>query len=264
MGIDPGTATIQLSEYVSDEDSPVLTYDVSQPNQGGSLTFDATTGAVTLSVDAEFSGVMTIEYSVSDGTNTANATITVLVQGTVDVSLIRLTAKAQNNGNLIEWTTASETNNDYFTLYSSNNGTNYTAIATIKGAGNSSIAKQYQNLDKTAANGLTYYRLTQTDYDGTTKQVGTVAVSRNTNVFVSTLEPNPASNLVTVSFDTPKATTAQLNIHDVTGKVVYTQQLNTTAGNNSLNLDISHYASGIYFVSINTPNGTSTAKLLKK
>ena len=264
LGIDPGTATIQLSEYVSDNDSPVLTYDVSQPNQGGSLTFDATTGAVTLSVDAEFSGVMTIEYSVSDGTNTANATITVLVQGTVDVSLIRLTAKAQNNGNLIEWTTASETNNDYFTLYSSNNGTNYTAIATIKGAGNSSVAKQYQNLDKTAANGLTYYRLTQTDYDGTTKQVGTVAVSRNTNVFVSTLEPNPASNLVTVSFDTPKATTAQLNIHDVTGKVVYTQQLNTTAGNNSLNLDISHYASGIYFVSINTPNGTSTAKLLKK
>ena len=242
----------------------MLTYDVSQPNQGGSLTFDATTGAVTLSVDAEFSGVMTIEYSVSDGTNTANATITVLVQGAVDVSLIRLTAKAQNNGNLIEWTTASETNNDYFTLYSSNNGTNYTAIATIKGAGNSSVAKQYQNLDKTAANGLTYYRLTQTDYDGTTKQVGTVAVSRNTNVFVSTLEPNPASNLVTVSFDTPKATTAQLNICDVTGKVVYTQQLNTTTGNNSLNLDISHYATGIYFVSINTPNGTSTAKLLKK
>lgn len=263
-GANPGTVTIQLSEYVSDEDSPVLTYDVAQPDQGGSLTFDATTGAVIVTVDENFTGLMAIEYSVSDGQNTATASISILIQGAVDVSLVRLTGKAQANGNLIEWATATELNNDHFTLYSSTNGANYTAIATIKGAGNSSVMSNYQLLDKNAANGLTYYRLTQTDYDGTSTQVGVVAVRRGANVFVSTLEPNPATNLVNVSFTTTKATTATLSIHDVTGRLVVTQQLNTVAGNNSQTIDISHYATGIYFVTINTPNGVSTAKLLKK
>jgi hypothetical protein len=83
-------------------------------------------------------------------------------------------------------------------------------------------------------------------------------------VFVSTIEPNPASNLVSLSFDSPKVATATLLVHDVVGKLVYTQQLNTTAGNNKLTLDVSNYAVGTYFVTINTPNGTSTAKLLKK
>ena len=207
---------------------------------------------------------MAIEYSVSDGQNTATASISILIQGAVDVSLVRLTGKAQANGNLIAWTTATELNNDYFTLYSSTNGTNYTAIATLKGAGNSSVMNNYQLLDKNAANGLTYYRLTQTDYDGTSTQVGVVAVRGGANVFVSTLEPNPATNLVNVSFETAKATTATLSIHDVTGRLVVTQQLNTVAGNNSQTIDISHYATGIYFVTISTPNGVSTAKLLKK
>ncbi len=262
--VNVGSLIIQLSEYTSDANGDALTYNVSQPDQGGSLIFDATTGVVTISIDNDFSGVMSIEYSVSDGTFTSTANIAVLIQSAVAVNLVRLSGKAQNNGNLIEWTTASEINNDYFTLYSSTDGTNYTQITTVKGVGNSNTNQHYQMLDKNAANGLTYYRLTQTDYDGTTKQLGVVTVSRNTTVFVSTIEPNPASNLVSLSFDSPQVATATLLVYDVVGKLVYTQQLNTTAGNNKLTLDVSSYAVGTYFVTINTPNGTSTVKLLKK
>ncbi|MBK9460774.1 MAG: T9SS type A sorting domain-containing protein [Sphingobacteriales bacterium] len=262
--VNVGSLIVQLSEYTSDANGDALTYNVSQPDQGGSLTFDATTGTVNIIVDNDFSGLMTIEYSVSDGTFTSTANIVVLIQNAVAVNLVRLNGKAQNNGNLIEWTTASEINNDYFTLYSSIDGTNYIQITTVKGVGNSNTNQHYQMLDKNAANGLTYYRLTQTDYDGTTKQLGVVTVSRNTTVFVSTIEPNPASNLVSLSFDSPKVATATLLVYDVVGKLVYTQQLNTTAGNNKLTLDVSSYAVGTYFVTINTPNGTSTTKLLKK
>jgi hypothetical protein len=262
--VNVGSLIIQLSEYTSDANGDALTYNVSQPDQGGSLTFDATTGTVNIIVDNDFSGLMTIEYSVSDGTFTSTANIIVLIQNAVAVNLVRLNGKAQNNGNLIEWTTASEINNDYFTLYGSTDGTNYIQITTVKGVGNSNTNQHYQMLDKNAANGLTYYRLTQTDYDGTSKQLGVVTVSRNTTVFVSTIEPNPASNLVSLSFDSPKVVTATLLVYDVVGKLVYTQQLNTTAGNNKLTLDVSSYAVGTYFVTINTPNGTSTTKLLKK
>jgi hypothetical protein len=262
--VNVGSLIIQLSEYTSDANGDALTYNVLQPDQGGSLTFDATTGAVNIIVDNGFSGLMTIEYSVSDGTFTSTANIVVLVQSVVAVNLVRLSGKAQNNGNLIEWTTANEINNDYFTLYGSTDGTNYNQIATVKGVGNSTTSQNYQMLDKNAANGLTYYRLTQTDYDGTTKQLGVVTVSRNATVFVSTIEPNPASNLVSLSFDSPKVAIATLLVHDAAGKLVYTQQLNTTSGNNMLTLDVSNYAVGTYFVTINTPNGTSTAKLLKK
>lgn len=76
--------------------------------------------------------------------------------------------KGMQEKNLVElsWATATETNNNYFTLFSSNDLTEIFYVDTIQGFGNSNSMIEYKYYDK---NPRKYYRLCQTDYDGTTE-----------------------------------------------------------------------------------------------
>src|ERR1700756_585302 len=76
--------------------------------------------------------------------------------------------KAIANGNKVDinWQTITETNNDYFTIEKSEDGKNFTQLATTKGAGNSTTEKQYYESDYTPYSGTSYYRLKQTDFNG--------------------------------------------------------------------------------------------------
>lgn len=263
LDFDPSNSIVQLSEYVTDANGDELTYNVSQPNQGGSLFFDANTGAVTISIDDTFTGLITIPYSVTDGIFTVDATITILVQAALDVSLVRLTAKANEAGNLVQWTTATEINNHYFTLYSAKNGVDYVQVATVQGAGNSNTTQHYEVLDKNTNAGITYYRLTQTDFDGTTKTISTTSVMRNNGSFAVTLQPNPSTNIVQLSFNDTEAATATLLVHDAAGKLIHSQVVATIEGNNNVLLDTAAFASGIYFVTVRTNSNTASIKLVK-
>lgn len=67
---------------------------------------------------------------------------------------------------LLEWQTASEINNHYFTLERSLDGFNWTEIHEEFGAGNSNSLLRYEYLDEEPVSGISYYRLKQTDFDG--------------------------------------------------------------------------------------------------
>lgn len=84
------------------------------------------------------------------------------------IELLSLNAKSKPNGVIVEWETASEENNDFFTLYRSNDGVNFSPIYKIEGAGTSSINHNYSYFDESIYYGTTYYKLAQTDYNGTT------------------------------------------------------------------------------------------------
>ena len=81
----------------------------------------------------------------------------------------------------IFWETQTETNNDFFTLYRSNNGVDFIPIAEISGAGTSTYQNWYSYLDASFYPGISYYKLTQTDYDGTTSTSKTIAIYRAPN-----------------------------------------------------------------------------------
>jgi hypothetical protein len=255
---------IDLSMYASDAEGGVLTYMVEQPAMGGSVEYDAATGLVTITIADGYSGNIEINYSVSDGEFTTTATLTLSVEATVDVSLIRLSGTPLNNGNLIEWATATEINNDYFTIHRSTDGVNYSAIATVKGNGNSNTIRSYSHLDKTAAT-MTYYRLSQTDFDGSVQVVGNVVVRRNSmGLNIVSLEPNPVKDIAQLSFTAIDNSAIQLSIHDATGKVVDSQSLTAVAGNNNFTLQMSNFASGLYFVTLSNNANTVTTKLIKQ
>jgi fibronectin-binding autotransporter adhesin len=65
----------------------------------------------------------------------------------------------------IQWSTASETNNDYFVVEHSLDGRHFAALAKVKGAGHSLTPRHYAHLHREAPAGLNYYRIRQVDYD---------------------------------------------------------------------------------------------------
>jgi len=88
------------------------------------------------------------------------------------VELADFEANADADGISVEWSTFSEENNDHFIVEKSVDGTNFNEVAIVKGAGTTSSYQEYSYSDVQQTSGTVYYRLSQVDYDGTTKELG--------------------------------------------------------------------------------------------
>ncbi len=94
------------------------------------------------------------------------------------IELLSFTGEPYSEYNLLKWITASETNNNYFTLERSYNGILFEEVIKVDGAGNSFIKLSYSAKDMYPSNNITYYKLSQTDFDGKTKSSELIAVLR--------------------------------------------------------------------------------------
>lgn len=110
---------------------------------------------------------------------------------TLPIELSSFSAKVEEGDVKVEWTTATERNNDYFTIERSKDGTNFEEVARVDGAGNSTSTLNYRSVDTHPYQGTSYYRLKQTDFDGETKTFEVVSVSIQENDLL--VWPNPAS-----------------------------------------------------------------------
>ncbi len=97
---------------------------------------------------------------------------------TVVLPVKLLSFKAQTVGKVVKlnWTTASEINNDYFDVEKSADGIFFNSISTQKGAGNSTTQNNYKSFDLTPNNGTNYYRLKQVDFNGESSYSSIIAV----------------------------------------------------------------------------------------
>lgn len=106
------------------------------------------------------------------------------------IELITFIVK-KNNGNIIlNWVTASETNNEYFTIYKSKNGVDFFEIGKVDGAGTSSEIKYYSYSD-CEEDGCVYYKIRQTDYDGKYEDSKILSICNTNDIFY--ISPNPSS-----------------------------------------------------------------------
>ena len=126
-------------------------------------------------------------------------TITVHYISVLPIQLTSFNATVQNESEVkVHWETASELNNDYFLVERSLDGSNFTELARIEGAGTSTIGHAYNVMDDGAINGeINYYRVKQYDIDGqcTASPIVSVAVNREVALEVL-IYPNP----ITTSF----------------------------------------------------------------
>jgi hypothetical protein len=84
------------------------------------------------------------------------------------IELLSFDGELKNDVVYFTWLTASEINNDYFTIERTIDGFNFTKIIKIPGDGTSNVLLSYQAFDARPLFGVSYYRLRQTDYDGKT------------------------------------------------------------------------------------------------
>ncbi len=82
------------------------------------------------------------------------------------IELICFSAVLNNQQVDLDWSTATEINNDYFTIERTVDNKLFDAIRMIKGSGNTTSTKRYSLTDYNPLEGVSYYRLRQTDYDG--------------------------------------------------------------------------------------------------
>jgi hypothetical protein len=178
------------------------------------------------------------------------------------ISLLTFTGRRDADKILLEWVTATELNNDYFTLEKSTDGENWNEIERIRGAGNSNIMLYYHTYDLNPSQGMQYYRLKQTDYDSHFSYSEIVAVEYVKIIANKPLVyPNPASSYVTVSIDEESAEGFDLKIVNSTGKVVLQQ--NNLQGR-SVTLDVSGIAQGSYFLEIIVNGERHTTVFIRK
>ena len=107
--------------------------------------------------------------------------LTITVAQALPIELLYLKGKYNGEGNLIEWATATEQNNEYFTLYWSDNGFEFLPIMKMHGAGNSTTTIKYEYLDENPSYGVNYYTLRQTDYDAKYKDSDIISVQSDRN-----------------------------------------------------------------------------------
>ena len=118
------------------------------------------------------------------------------------IELLSFTGTLHEKYNLLEWITATEKNNDFFTLQRSFDGVTFETIGNVKGAGNSNLPLNYSFKDNHPKNGITYYQLLQTDFDGSTTKSGIIALNRKSNHCMVSASPNPSSSDYELNIET--------------------------------------------------------------
>lgn len=140
------------------------------------------------------------------------------------VGLIEFSSNCENRNAILNWSTASETNNNYFTIEKSVDGYNYEEIATIDGQGNKNTETLYEYLDLRFSLGISYYRLSQTDFDGTKTILKTISSNCNSDFDIS-IHPNPTKDGVYVTLNNEKNGVFDIHVYNLLGKHISTHNI---------------------------------------
>jgi len=176
----------------------------------------------------------------------------VTLASVLPVELIGLSGQTYERNNELTWTTASETNNDYFTIEKSIDGIHYDKIGEVEGNGNSSSIKAYSFNDFEINSILVYYKLTQVDFDGTKEEVGTLKMTRELNNAFS--YPNPANDELNFTFNATYDGDIIIEYIDIQGKSI-SENVTINANRSFKSTVFQTLSSGLYFTRI-SENGT--------
>ena len=172
------------------------------------------------------------------------------------IELVYFNASVKKDIVELEWSTISEKGNDFFTLEKSYDGVNFKVIDYVNGAGNSNEKIDYSIKDYLIHNGLSYYRLSQTDYDGQSETFDLVAVNHQRSGPIIAY-PNPAgSKLNLLLADGDKAEFYIRNSFNKSFPITYS--VNT----DYVEFDTSQLQQGIYFLTTIFGSESHTIKVL--
>ena len=169
-----------------------------------------------------------------------------------DLSIIK-------NAVSLEWSTASEINNDHFEIEHSTDNLHFTTVGIVKGKGNATTTNKYAYKHLNPSVGINYYRVKQVDFDGKFDYSHTLSTEIK-GIEIKT-GPNPVVDYMNYKgLGLEKNTKAGLSLVNANGLEVLKTDLTTNEGN----IDLSGLAPGVYYLKIKTGQGVYTNRLVKQ
>lgn len=243
-----------------------LTYDISSIT--GTPTGDNNLNLVRLMVDddGDFrSGVTLIAPNSIDGgaktvtfevdfTDGQYYTLGSIESNALPITLISFEAKANENNQVeVIWATAEEIDNSFFTIERSVDGINFEAVGFEEGAGNSSTILEYSFVDYEPLEGISYYRLKQTDFNGEFdySEVSRVAVYTEESI-IHKVVPNPVTRGENFRVIYPVETeqNVRVSIANANGITTYNQIVRVQPEDGEIVVNTSRLSKGLYFIQI--------------
>ncbi len=191
--------------------------------------------------------------------------LTLMDLDAVPVELSSFTAAASGSSVVLNWTTATETNNKGFEIErrqvydGQNNGfSEWKKIGFVEGNGTTTNPASYTFSDDNLENGKYSYRLKQMDFNGSYEYSDAVEAVINTPAEFSLKQnyPNPFNPSTKISFSLPVDARVKLNIYNLLGQKVATLiDGNLPAGEKDITFDASALNSGVYFYRVEADAG---------
>lgn len=170
------------------------------------------------------------------------------------IELVRFAGECLGDKIELSWTTWTETNNDFFTLERSLNGTDFEMVDIVEGAGNSNQPLTYNLTDEMPYSGTSYYRLKDTDFSGKSTYSDVIAVTCDSDGgvdfnFVNAYEVNNTE--IVVEFTAHENENYNVILYDAAGKRVLDRTGSALDGMNKLRIPSGDLARGIYIINLN-------------
>ena len=170
------------------------------------------------------------------------------------IELIDFAGSCEKTHVILEWSTASEHNNDFFTIeHAGSNGLSQ-ELKIIKGQINTTQKTDYSYADYYSEPGINYYRLSQTDVDGTARILKTIAVKNdclsgnNLNISVSY---NSQNNSINLGYLVKRNEVLVASVYNTMGQLVQTAEIELKASDRKSEIELtSYFTSGIYFLQL--------------
>jgi hypothetical protein len=179
-----------------------------------------------------------------------------------------LSFNAIKNGDKVDafWTTVSELNNDYFTLERSKDGVSFETVVTIDGAGNSNYILNYTETDFSPYDGISYYRLKQTDFNGSSSYSQIVSVNYIFNEDNLIVYPNPSDGTtINIALKNRENKEILVVLRDFVGRKYYSKVIISLNETEIIGIDLEQkLASGAYIITVSSNNKLYSKKLIIK
>ncbi|MDY0083416.1 MAG: T9SS type A sorting domain-containing protein, partial [Ignavibacteriaceae bacterium] len=182
----------------------------------------------------------------------------------IPVELINFSVEQIENKILLRWVTATETNNYGFEILRTTDLLYWEIIGFISGNGSTSSQSNYNFYDTEVIGERCYYKLRQIDYDGSYEFSEIITINISIDSYsLSQNYPNPANPSTAIIFSVSQKTDVKIELFSITGEKLR-QILNEEKdrGIYKIDINLSNYASGIYFYKMTTKSGyTATKKI---
>ena len=179
------------------------------------------------------------------------------------IQLSSFTAQCDNDSVLVQWTSQTELNNDYYTIEKTSDNIHYEIVGTVKGAGTTSLPTNYSLIDHSPFAGHSYYVLSQTDFDGnsSTPPGSTIEFTGCGSDIATTVNAYNTTTNIEVNINAVKADHFTISLTNMLGQTMFSEVRAVALGNNEISLP-NNVTPGVYVLNVRNEEVNHAQKML--